>query len=184
MVSMKGKRREMVYPFKKQVYSYDCGAACMETVLTYFGYDTREDYIMKIASTAKNGTMIAGLMKVADEFGLKYKAREHMTIEDLKKCINRRLPCITTIQAWRSDKKKKNWEDGWRNGHYVVPIGYDDNNLYFEDPASEHRTYLTFAEMDRRWHDTDVKGKKLIHFGLIFYGRPDRFDATETVHME
>jgi len=176
-------RHELVYPFKRQIYSYDCGASCMETVLTYFGYDEREDHIMKIAGTDKKGTSIEGLLKVAKKFGLKYKARDNMTIDDLKKCINRRRPCITSIQAG-GNKAKKNWEDGWQNGHFVVPIAYDYKNLYFEDPASDYRTFLSFEEMERRWHDQDAGGRKLIHFGITFYGRPERFDDDEMIHMD
>lgn len=179
----RSKRREMLYPFKRQTFGYDCGASCMETVLTYFGYDEREDNIMKIAGTDKNGTSIEGLMKVAKKFGLKYKARENMTVDDLKKCINRRRPCITPIQAWGNDAKK-NWEDGWLFGHYVVPIAYDDKNFYFEDPASDHRTFLSYEEMERRWHDKDAAGNKLIRFGIMFYGKPERFDDTEMIHMD
>lgn len=178
-----GRRHEMVYPFKRQTYGYDCGASCMETVLTHFGYDVREDHIMKIAGTDKNGTSITGLMKVAKKFGLKYKTRENMTIDDLKKCINRRRPCITPIQAW-CGSPKENWEDDWSCGHYVVPIGYDDKNFYFEDPASDHRTFLSYGEMERRWHDKDAAGNKLIHFGIMFYGKPERFDDDEMIHMD
>jgi predicted double-glycine peptidase len=178
-----GRRHEMIYPFKRQTYSYDCGASCMETVLTFFGYDEREDNVMKIAETDKNGTSIEGLMKVAKKFGLKYKARENMTIDDLKKCINRRRPCITPIQAWCSSTKR-NWEEGWSCGHYVVPIGYDDKNLYFEDPVSDHRTFLSYEEMKRRWHDKDSTGRKIIHFGIMFYGKPERFDDAEMIHMD
>lgn len=178
-----GKRHEMVFPFKRQIYSYDCGASCMEAVLTHYGYDEREDYIMKIAKTDKYGTSIEGLMKVAKKFGLKYKTQENMTIDDLKKCINSRRPCITPIQAWGSNAKK-NWEDGWRHGHYVVPIGYDNKNVYFEDPASHYRTFLSYQEMERRWHDKDAGGRKLIHFGIMFYGKPERFDDDEMIHMD
>ena len=178
-----GRRHEMVYPFKRQIYGYDCGASCMETVLTYFGYDVREDHIMKIAGTDKSGTAVEGLMKVAKKYGFKFKARENMTIDDLKKCINRHRPCITPIQAWRNNTKRK-WEDDWSHGHYVVPIGYDNINIYFEDPASPHRTFLSFEEMDKRWHDKDAAGNKLVHFGIMFYGKPERFDDDEMIHMD
>ena len=183
VVERYGKRHEMVYPFKRQIYNYDCGASCVETVLTYFGYDAREDHIMKIAGTDKNGTSIEGLIKVAKKFNLKYKTSENMTIDNLKQCITRRRPCITPIQAW-GNNAKKNWEDNWRNGHYVVPIAYDDKNIYFEDPASPHRTFLSFEEMDKRWHDEDAAGNKLIHFGIMFYGKPERFDDDEMIHMD
>lgn len=101
----------------------------METVQTCYGYSVREDSIMKIAGTDKNGTTLEGLMRVAKKYGLKFKACENMTIDDLKKSINSRRPCITPIQVWRSSTKGS-WESDWRHGHYVVPIGYDNTNIY------------------------------------------------------
>ena len=72
--NIKNLRHEMMYPFKRQPYSYSCGASCLETVLTFFGYNVREDEIMKIAGTSKkDGTLIKGIIKVAKKYKLKYR---------------------------------------------------------------------------------------------------------------
>jgi hypothetical protein len=38
--------------------------------------------------------------------------------------------------------------------------------------------------MERRWHDKEAGGRKLIHFGIMFYGRPERLDDDEMIHMD
>ena len=98
--NIKNLRHEMMYPFKRQPYSYSCGASCLETVLTFFGYNVREDEIMKIAGTSKkDGTLIKGIIKVAKKYKLKYKMHENMVIDDIKACIDKNIPCMLAIQA-------------------------------------------------------------------------------------
>jgi predicted double-glycine peptidase len=182
--NIKNLRHEMMYPFKRQPYSYSCGASCLETVLTFFGYNVRESEIMKIAGTSKkDGTLIKGIIKVAKKYKLKHKMHENMVIDDIKVCIDKNIPCMLAIQAYRDNKKVK-WEDDWNDGHWVVPIGYDNKYIHFEDPACQYRTFLSYNELNKRWHDIDTKDKKLFHFGISFYGKPGRFDEHESIHMD
>ena len=44
--------------------------------------------------------------------------------------------------------------------------------------------FLSYDEMERRWHDRDSIGRRLIHFGIMFYGKPERFDDAEMIHMD
>jgi predicted double-glycine peptidase len=182
--NIKNLRHEMMYPFKRQPYSYSCGASCLETVLTFFGYDVGENEIMKIAGTSKKeGTLVKGIIKVAKKYKLKYKMHKNMVIDDIKACIDNNIPCMLAIQAYRDNKKVK-WEDDWEDGHWVVPIGYDRKYIHFEDPACQYRTFLSYDELNKRWHDIDTKDKKLFHFGISFYGKPGRFDEHESIHMD
>jgi uncharacterized protein len=182
--NIKNLRHEMMYPFKRQPFSYSCGASCLETVLTFFGYNVREGDIMKMAGTSrKEGTLVKGIIRVARKYKLKYKMRENMNIDDIKECIDNHTPCMLAIQAYRSNKKMK-YADDWKDGHWVVPIGYDSRYIHFEDPACQYRTFLSYDELKERWHDTDAKDKKLNQFGICFYGKPERFDEYESVHME
>jgi hypothetical protein len=41
------------------------------------------------------------------------------------------VPVIILIQAWRDEDNLTPWVDDWEDGHYVVVIGYDAQNLYF-----------------------------------------------------
>src|SRR3989338_4435827 len=141
------------FPILRQTYDYDCGAKATEAVLGYYGLDIREEKIIKIAKTTKEGTPINGIKKVAKKYNLKCKAKE-MNIEEIKDCINKNIPVILLLQAW-TEKKKPNWKEDWVDGHYVVVIGYDKKKMYFEDPSSILRTYLNLKELKDRWHDED-----------------------------
>jgi len=66
-----------------------------------------------------------------------------------------------------------------------VAIGYDNKKFYFEDPSAVIRTYLTFKELEERWHDIDAKTKKkFYHFGITFYGKKPKFKLNEAIHMD
>ncbi|MEK6816761.1 MAG: cysteine peptidase family C39 domain-containing protein [Nanoarchaeota archaeon] len=171
------------FPEFRQTSNYDCGAAAMEAVLMYYGYDVPEKKIMKIAETNRHGTRVNGLLKVAKKFGLKYTVGT-LDIEDLKKNIDNGKPTILALQAWLK-KDVNDWSKHWADGHYVVAIGYDTNKIYFEDPSATIRTYLTFRELEERWHDLDAKtNKKFYHMGITFYGKKPKFKLNEAIHMD
>ena len=98
-------------------------------------------------------------------FGLSFEDRK-MKIKDLKKYINKKIPIIIAIQAWKDKKNKIDWKNDWKDGHYVAVIGYDDKKIYFGDPSSEKTTFLTYNQLEERWHDKDTKHKKVINWGL------------------
>jgi len=41
---------------------------------------------------------------------------------------------IVNGQAWRDDSGIP-WANEWEDGHYMVVIGLDEKNVYFEDPS-------------------------------------------------
>lgn len=170
------------FPELRQTFNYDCGANAMLSVLIYYGVDLTENEVMDIIGTnPKYGTPINGFKKVAKKFSLKYKEGE-ITIDHLKKCIDKGKPVIIALQAWNI-KKVKNWEDEWESGHYVIAVGYDHKRIYFEDPSASVRTYLSYKELGERWHDLCITGKKLYNWGIIFYGKKSRYNPNITIHM-
>jgi hypothetical protein len=64
-----------------------------------------------------------------------------------------------------------------------VLIGYDDKKLIFEDPSAFIRTYLTFKEFLKRWHDLDVDGKKYINHGIAIFRKKPKFKSKEIIKM-
>ncbi len=185
--------KKMVFPELRQNHYYDCGAIAMQGVLMYYGIDINEQTVMKIAGTnRKIGTSPAGLKKVAKKFGLKYKDGE-MNLPLIKKYIKKKIPVIILIQAWKGllgipawKKNIKDWQKEWNDGHYVVPIGFDKERIYFEDPSCFVRTYLTFSEFEDRWRDLMIingRKKKLVNYGIAFYGKKPVFNGNEAVHM-
>jgi hypothetical protein len=65
------------------------------------------------------------------------------------------------VQAWNGYEQDgiwvpvapDRWEDVWNAGHYLVVIGVDSRNLYFEDPALlGTRGVIPVHEFPDRWH--------------------------------
>jgi hypothetical protein len=49
---------------------------------------------------------------------------------------SRGTPPMVCLQAWSEDSDGLTWRERWEDGHYVVVIGYDNENLYFMDPST------------------------------------------------
>jgi ABC-type bacteriocin/lantibiotic exporter with double-glycine peptidase domain len=184
-------KKMLNFPFSRQCYQYDCGANAMESILNYYGKDVNEGDIIKIAkTTSREGTNFDGLKRVADKFKLRYK-QKIMTIEEIKKNINHGRPVLIDLQAWKGkeirgkwvEDKNKDWENDWKDGHYVVAMGYSSNKIFFEDPSATARTFLSYRELKKRWHDTNVGKKKYYNWGMIFNGKP-RYNKEKVIHMD
>lgn len=138
--------------------------------------------MQKAGTTKKYGTQIDKILKVAKKYGLKCEAKP-MTIDEVEEYIKNHIPVILLLQAW-TEKEKVNWEKDWADGHYVVAIGYDKEKIYFEDPASVKREYLSYKELEKRWHDVGPDGTKYINYGIAIYGKQPKFSSKKLEHMK
>lgn len=181
------------FPEFRQAFVYDCGASAFQCILAFFGIDEREEVLLKKLNVDEDeGTSIENIKKVAkNEYDIETKELKNLTIDSLKKLLDRDKPVLMLIQAWPDEEKKDidEWEDEWEEGHYVVAIGYTDKEIIFEDPSMVVRTYIPFDELDKRWHDFDVtpKGKEKIldHWGMTFSKDTDyEYDPMNAVKMD
>ncbi len=170
------------FPESRQTYSYDCGAKAVQAVLIYYGIDIDESTVFKIAGTSERGTSIKGIQAVIKQFKLKHTTRE-LTTTQLKKYVAKKIPVIILVQAWPTEKVK-NWKNCWTTGHFVVVIGFDKKNIYFEDPFKNVRTYLPFKQFEDRWHDKDLDGKRYEHLGIAIYGKKPSYHPEKAILME
>lgn len=168
-------------PNLRQTYDYDCGPTALQSVLGYYGMEIRKEHVIEHAKTSDEGTSVEGLLDTAKKYGLTTEARE-MTLEDIKNYIDKKIPVLLVLQAW-AEREVIDWKTNWEDGHYVVAIGYTDNTVIFEDPASIYLTYLSYPELEQRWHDR-VHGKKYEHFGIAFTGKEPSFDREKMVHLD
>jgi len=169
------------FPNLRQTYNYDCGAQALQSVLAYYGIDIREGEIIRVAKTTKKyGTTSHNLALAIEHYGLKYDMRER-TIDEVKDLISQNVPVILSLQAWTEDPDV-DWKNDWNDGHYAVAIGYDDKKIIFEDPSNFQRAYLSYEELEDRWHDKDADGEKYDHLGIAVYGTPHS-SCEEFVHM-
>lgn len=168
------------FPELRQIYGYDCGASATQSMLIYYGLDVREDKIMRLLKTSRRyGTRPENIVKVLSKFGLEASLSTQMSIEELKAYIKKGRPVIMDIQAWSYDEKK-DYSDDWDDGHYVIAIGYDEKKFYFEDPSSVRRTYLSYKEVENRWHDKNASGK---YYNLGIVVKKAKPADTKAEHM-
>lgn len=152
-------------PMTRQATDYTCGAAAMQSMFGYFGEDLNEGELAKLLKTNdQEGTDYNEIVKVATEKGYKVNVYKDMTLNDLKKLLDKKIPVLCLIQAWAT--KKIDYATDWQDGHYVVAIGYDRNRIIFMDPSTlGNYTYIKNNDFLKRWHDKNSK-EKLNHFGL------------------
>jgi ABC-type bacteriocin/lantibiotic exporter with double-glycine peptidase domain len=176
--------RLLNFPEFRQVYDYDCGANALQAILAYFGFDEAEGDIMDLLGTDKEwGTDPPEIIRVAQLYKIKTRAGR-FTIDKLKQAIDLGFPVLITLQAWFEDLTKDDWAEEYNGGHYVICIGFTDDKIIFEDPSSICRTYLTYNELDRRWHDIDRYKNKLEYWGCIFYGLEPQYPLNKVIHMD
>ncbi|MCJ7485749.1 MAG: cysteine peptidase family C39 domain-containing protein [Candidatus Aminicenantes bacterium] len=164
-------------PDVRQSTGYTCGAAVLQAVLAYWGTDEREDRLVaRLHSTPEAGTHPLDIVRVARDFGLTADLREGLELADLEAALASRTTVIVDLQAWRSSADRP-WAETWDDGHYMVLLGADRDNLYFEDPSLlGTRGTIPRSEFLDRWHDyegdppLDPTDRKYVHMAIFING--------------
>lgn len=169
----------LTVPDVRQSTRYSCGASSLQAVLNYWGIDVSESDLMELLHTTPHiGTDPEDIVSVATSFGLSASLSQDLSIDDLKKSINLKIPVIIRAQAWSGHEENgywvseipDNWEDTWKEGHYMVVIGVDNRNVYLEDPLLlGTRGKIPIDEFLTRWHD--CQRKSLPGVQKIIYNR-------------
>lgn len=154
-------------PDTMQFSDYDCGITCVQIILAYYGEDVEKVKLLsKIKHSKKDGTRTEQIIKFLRSRGYKTFAGS-MTLDELKKYINKKIPVILFIQAWA--EKEVDYTKTQEYGHYVIVRGYNSRGVIIEDPAIFGKGFLSYKELLKRWHgeDTDY----LVHFGIAVWGK-------------
>jgi predicted double-glycine peptidase len=164
-------------PDTRQSTEYSCGAAAMQAVLGYYGRDIGEEDIREMLNTnEESGTYPDDIIRVAGALGLQAEYKENMTMADLESYVAQGIPVIVDCQAWRSvSQYNESWADTWYNGHWLVVIGIDENNVTLEDPyILGDRGFMPREEFEARWHNVrgldETDTGKQIHMGVAIRG--------------
>lgn len=187
-------------PVVRQGTGYTCGVACAQSILYYNGIDFREDNLaQELGSTPEDGTNIDRIISFLNEVtpedgwwlglgtefsdGIGAEKREDMTLEELCAAIDEGKPVICCIQAWYGESGY-DYTDEWECGHYVIAIGYDEENIYFMDPSTlGNYTYIEREEFLTRWHDS-ANGVICNHMGIVITNPNPVFSADQVLPME
>jgi uncharacterized protein len=172
-------------PDVRQSTGYTCGATALQAVLAYWGTSEREDRLAaRLHSTPEAGTHPLDILRVAREFGLTADLREGLFLVDLEKALAEGDSVIVDLQAWR-ERTDLPWSETWDDGHYMVLLGMDAANLYFEDPSLlGARGVIPRAEFVERWHDyegaepLDPGDRRYVHMAIFLKGAKPALSRT------
>lgn len=174
---------ELPVPDVRQSTDYTCSASALQAVFAYYGIEATEDELAKeLGATPKDGAPPDAIVRVARAHGLTADARDDMTIDDLARELAQRRPTIVDLEAW-ADPPRTSWADDWDDGHYVILVAIDGDQLVFEDPSVlGSRSVLRKDELAARWHDED-NGRRHRNTGIVFGGKPPA-PPRARVHMD
>lgn len=97
----------------------DCGAACLQSIIHYYGGNVTLERLIELTKTTKEGTTFYNLKEASEEIGLATRSYRVSDIEKIKE-INTPFICQIT---------KNNYT------HFVVVYKIKDNKLLIMDPS-------------------------------------------------
>ena len=144
-------------PNTTQVEDWTCGPSALLAICAYYGVGPAwEADVARDMRATTDGTDPVQIMRAARRYGLRVEEFRGMTTAQLVACVKRARPVIVMLQAWAGGAP--NYAKRWSDGHWVVAIGFDRDGVYFEDPSLHaSRGFLTYRELDVRWHDVEGK---------------------------
>ncbi len=160
-------------PLVRQAYDYSCGAASLASCLYYWGVWTgREPELYPLLGTTCDGTLSAGIMKVAESFGLEVVYRSNLGLGDLRSYLDSGYTAILNIQAWGNYGPGTDFSEVWEDGHYVVLVNLINNDIIMMDPSVAGRYGIMCRdEFEARWHDWSDDGEsKEYHTAILIRG--------------
>ncbi|WP_169716809.1 cysteine peptidase family C39 domain-containing protein [Sporomusa acidovorans] len=151
-------------PLCRQETEYTCGVACVQSILGAYGMDYRQDELAQILDSKPIlGTNYQKIILFMEMLGFQAVYIKNMGIDNLKSFINDGVTPLLQIQAWAENGV--DYASDWKDSHYVIACGYDENRIFFMDPWTlGNYTYLSGEELLERWHVPDL------HFGQCYGG--------------
>lgn len=156
-------------PNGRQQTDYSCGASAFRIVCKHYMVwpATEREYMDLLNTTYRCGTDAEMMATEAKNFGFNVDFRIGMSMRRIKDHLRARHPVICSIQAWGDPRAYKEA----LSGHYVIANGFDDKNMYFEDPSldSGYRGYIGHKEFKERWHDIDCGDEDCYYLGIAIW---------------
>ena len=118
-VASEPSKRRVITPVLLQMHASECGAACLGSILAYFGRWVPLTELREKCEVSRDGSSAASILRAARHFGLGCNGLSVRT-DQLKSLP---LPLILF----------------WQFSHFVVLEGFDGRNFYLNDPATGRR---------------------------------------------
>ena len=116
---LRQKKQRIKTPVLLQMHATECGAACLGSVLAYFGRWVPLTQLREKCEVSRDGSSAASIVRAARHYGLECKGLS-LNVDLLK---NLSLPLILF----------------WQFSHFVVLEGMSENHFFINDPASGRR---------------------------------------------
>jgi len=121
------RKRRVVTPLVMQMHMTECGAACLSSILAYFGCWVPLNELRNLCGVNRDGSTAAGLARAAKLYGLECSGHS----VNAKHVFDMSLPQILF------------WE--WK--HFLILEGFDERRVFLNDPAMGRRV-LSIEEFE------------------------------------
>ena len=153
------RRQRVVTPILLQMHASECGAACLGSVLGWFGRWVPLTELREKCEVSRDGSSAASIARAARHYGLECNGLS-LRADQLSKLP---LPLILF----------------WQFSHFVVLEGFDGRNFYLNDPATGRRR-LTAEEFSKGFSGIALRFKRGADF-TPGGERPSLFEQLRTV---
>ena len=113
------EKRRVTTPLLLQSHATECGAACLGSVLAYFGRWVPFTELRDRCEVSRDGSTAAGISRAAKHYGLECKGRSAQ-VHQLRKLP---LPLVLF----------------WEFNHFLILEGFDRQRFYLNDPSTGRR---------------------------------------------
>lgn len=147
-----------------QANNYECGVACIQTILGTRGIRSNRQALKKLLKTNRNyGTMPRNIKEVLGAYEFKVRERFEANLDNIESELSKGRLCLVAYQAWGYKK----YFETLQSGHYSVIFGIEKDFLWLADPnvrGARVRYRKGVRKIKRevfegRWIDEDGKKK-------------------------
>ena len=133
------EKQKITTPVLLQMHASECGAACLGSILAYFGRWVSLTELRDRCEVSRDGSSAASIVRAARHYGLECSGLS-LRAAQLKKL---QLPLIVF----------------WQYSHFVVLEGFDNRNFYLNDPSTGRRR-LSADEFEKGYSGIALRFKQ------------------------
>ena len=132
-------KRRVTTPILLQMHASECGAACLGSILAYFGRWVPLTELREKCEVSRDGSSAASIFRASKHYGLHCSGLS-VRADQLKKL---QLPLILF----------------WQFSHFVVLEGFDSRHFHLNDPSTGRRT-VSAEEFNKSYSGIALRFKR------------------------